>query len=92
MRNGGRNRELEAARLAEAALDEMMTDAEAVYDSSAAAELETVSSITALNELAYAGLEKQNSAVSVTTSLDIKAHRVAAGSAPAEQWQEMLVC
>lgn len=92
MRNGGKNRELEAARLAEAALDEMMTDAEAAYDSSAAAELETVSSITALNELAYAGLEKQNSAVSVTTSLDIKAHRGAAESAPAEQWQETLVC
>ena len=36
VRNGGKNRELEAVRLAEATLDEMMLDAEAGYDSFAA--------------------------------------------------------
>ena len=79
MRNGGKNRELEAARLAEAALDEMMTDAEAGYDSTAAGawrplvksesglpEQDNVSSTTAVNEMAYSSLQTQNSAVSVT--------------------------
>lgn len=105
VRNGGKNREMEAAKLAEAALDEMMTDAEAVYDTSAAAaadawgpkapcdaglpELDNVSSSTALDNT---GLQKQNSALSVTTSLHVAAQRGAVRSAHAQQWQEMPVC
>lgn len=81
VRNGGKNRELEAAKLAEAALDEMLTDAEAGCDAavtvvepwasltkhdSGLPELDNLSSNTAVHGVGYDSLQTQNSAASVT--------------------------
>ena len=106
IRNGGKNRELEAARLAEAALDEMMTDADAGYDSAALEpwgplakyesglpELDNVSSSTAVHGVACDSLQTQNSAASVTAvGIFGAAHEAGARSMNAQQWQVMPVC